>query len=627
MRTPARHDLLLASALLLALLLCPWRDAAWAQVSPGPLSAPHASIDGTTQCFQCHASGSSKSGMDARCLACHTDIGWMKARNRGFHAPLGPKECASCHPDHGGRAFQLVVWDTGAPEKFDHRRAGFVLVGKHATLECRSCHKPALQKSGAAPLIRKKDRAASWLGLETACASCHADPHRGQLGTTCTSCHGQNAWKPAAGFDHARSAFPLTGEHAKVECAKCHATAAVATARDAKGEPIPQWKPLPHGDCVSCHKDPHSGRFPGACSKCHVTAGWHQIGKQNFNHDLTRYPLRGKHAAVACTSCHDPKKPGSDKPKFARCTDCHQDAHAGKATLLGEAVDCAACHTVEGFDRPTYTVEAHTRSKYPLLGRHAAAACEKCHVTLASTPAVVAGWGKSRVVMRPIHATCASCHADPHRGRFEPAGVRPHKESCLFCHGMDTFHPSKYDGALHLTCVFPLQGAHRAVPCQACHEELKAPASGASLLADSSRLRPLHFDNPRRLCADCHANPHGDQFAHRRDKGACDGCHDDAAFAPAPKFDHNRDARYKLEGAHLKTPCASCHVPHRQADGHNAAIYRPLSSRCEGCHAGGVRDTMRTQQGSGRSSFVPARSDAHGAAWLAYQEVDRVSIH
>jgi hypothetical protein len=626
MRTPRRHAHLLVLALLVSSLTLPWRGDAWAQVSPGPLSTAHASIDGTTQCFQCHASGGSKTGMDGRCLACHTEIGWMRNQKRGTHAQVMAKECSSCHPDHGGRSFQLVVWPEGAPEKFDHKRAGFTLEGKHATLECRGCHKPALQKSAAAPLIRRKDRATSWLGLETACAKCHEDPHRGQLGTTCTSCHGQTAWKPAAGFDHAKTAYPLTGEHGKVECAKCHATPLVAKARDAKGLPIPQWKPLPHADCVSCHKDPHAGRFTGACAKCHVTTSFHTINKQGFNHDQTRYPLRGKHAAVACATCHDARKGFGEKPKFALCTDCHKDAHAGKATLLAAVVDCATCHTVDGFDKSTYTVAAHAKSKYPLLGGHATTRCEQCHAKLADKPATIAAWGTARVVLRPASARCTSCHADPHRGRFEATGPRPHKGGCLECHDMGAFHPSRYDGVAHASCVFPLQGAHRAVTCQGCHDELKAPATDFSLAADSTRVRMLRFDNPRRKCADCHNSPHGDQFAHRKDKGACEGCHDDQAFAPAPRFDHNRDSRYKLEGGHLKAKCAGCHVPRPQPSGPPAVTYRPLSMRCESCHSSNMRDSSLTAPASGRSSFVPARPNARGLAMLTSREVDHASI-
>ncbi len=612
----------LAAVLVLAALALPWHGAARAQVSPGPLAAPHAAFDGTTQCVRCHTPGAPKSGIDARCLACHTEMAWMKSHRRGYHATVAAKACASCHPDHGGRDFQLVIWEAGASEKFDHRQAGWVLQGKHATLACRSCHKPELQKSPAAALIRKRNRAASWLGLETPCASCHADPHRGQLGTSCTNCHGQTAWKPAAGFDHARSAFPLTGEHAKVECAKCHATEAVAHDRDAKGQLVPQWKPLPHAACVACHKDPHAGRFPGACAKCHVTTGWHTVGKSGFNHDLTRYPLRGRHVAVTCASCHDPKKAWGEKPKFGRCADCHADAHAGTATLLGQVADCAPCHTVDGYDRPAYTVTRHAQSKYPLLGRHAVTPCAKCHAKLPERPDVVARWGSARVVLRPVFTACAACHTDPHRGRFEPGGARAHPDGCLACHGMAGWRPSKYDGRMHADCVFPLQGAHQAVPCQACHEELKLAPAPESLRADSASVRALHFDNPRRRCVDCHASPHGTQFAERKDKGACEGCHDDRAFVPAPRFVHNRDARYRLEGAHLRTTCAGCHLARRDAAGHTFTLYRPLPTRCESCHAGGVPDSTRLApvDTSSHSSLVPAPRSPRGPAQAASRE-------
>lgn len=585
---------LLALALLTFSLALLWRGEACAQVSPGPLAAPHASLEGSLQCLKCHGPGGSWKGMDDKCLACHTEIGWMKTANRGFHSRLPrAKNCATCHPDHGGREFQLVQWDEGSAEKFDHRRTGYLLEGKHATLQCRDCHKPAFQKSPAAPLIRRKDRAKSWLGLQTACADCHTDPHRGQLGNACTKCHGQTAWKPAPGFDHAKSAYPLTGAHEKVECAKCHASAAVAKGVDAQGKPIAQWKPLPHNDCVSCHKDPHAGRFPGACSKCHVTSDFHTIGKQNFNHELTRYPLRGKHASVACEKCHDAGA-GGPKPKFALCTDCHKDAHAGTATLAGKAVDCAACHDVKGFENSIYTAAQHQQSAYPLEGRHAAAECAKCHVQKPAGAATVAALGTARVVMRPVHGACVDCHADPHAGRFRPTGARPQKNDCRACHDLGKFRPSNYDDVMHAGCVFRLEGAHQAVPCQSCHDELKAPASRATLIADAPNMRPLRFDNPRRACVDCHKSPHGEQFAHRKDKGACDGCHGAEAFAPAGKFDHNKDSAFKLEGAHLKTECASCHPSNPGPDGKPVTIYRPTPTKCEACHAAGEPDSTAT---------------------------------
>jgi hypothetical protein len=590
--TPNRkHGSSTALTIVLAAFLLLGSGAARAQVSPGPLSSPHASLDGTTQCFQCHARTMAKSGMDARCLACHTEIEWMKTRNRGTHARMNGKACASCHPDHGGRDFKLVVWESGTPEKFDHEKAGYRLEGKHAAAQCAKCHRTELQKSGAAPLIRKKDRAASWLGLETTCDKCHADVHRGQLGAQCQKCHDSRAWKPAPAFDHGKSEYPLTGAHQKVECAKCHLAPAVATVKDDKGQPVAQWKPLPHALCTDCHKDPHEGRFKDACTKCHNTAAWNSFNKGGFNHDATRYPLRGKHVTVECAACHDRAKAFGPKPRFALCTDCHKDLHAGKATLLGKVVDCAPCHTVDGFDKPVYTVQAHAQSRFPLAGKHRTTTCEKCHPRLADVPAVRTAWGTARVLMRPAAARCTPCHVDPHAGRFEPGGARAHKDGCVSCHGMDAFVPSRYDTRMHADCVFPLTGAHQALPCQTCHAELKNVPSPSSMPADSARIRALHFDNPRRKCLDCHENPHGKQFASRNDHGACEGCHDDRAFVPASKFVHDRDSRFKLEGAHARTLCAGCHVTRKDASGKDFTLYRPLPMNCEGCHAAGLRDS------------------------------------
>jgi hypothetical protein len=337
------RDSTLLLALVAALLLGLGAGAARAQVSPGPLAAAHAALDGTLQCFQCHGGGKL---MDPRCLACHTEVAWMRTQKRGLHARVADRPCAKCHPDHAGRDFKLIAWEAGTPEQFDHRDAGWILEGKHATLACRSCHKPEFQRSGAAPLLQRKDHAQSWLGLETACASCHRDPHAGQLGTDCMRCHNQAAWKPAAGFDHARTKYPLTGKHAEVACEKCHLAPTLPLAHDAKGAPIPLYTPLPHGECSACHRDPHQNRFGGACASCHTTESFHVIRKEGFNHDRTRYPLRGKHAAVECNACHDPRTAWGPKPAFATCGACHRDAHAGTATLAGKPSDCAACHRV-----------------------------------------------------------------------------------------------------------------------------------------------------------------------------------------------------------------------------------------------------------------------------------------
>lgn len=593
-----------AIAILLLAGALPGPLPAAAQVSPGPLATAHASLDGATDCFRCHGKGGSGRAMDLRCLDCHTEVAWMRARDRGFHARVPGKACASCHPDHGGRAFALIAWEGGSPERFDHARAGFELKGRHASLACRDCHQPEFQKSAATPLLRVTDHARSWLGLEPACVSCHQDPHRGSLGANCLSCHDQTRWIPAPGFDHARTTFPLTGAHTKPACADCHATAAVNAGSDARGTPRPRWRPVPHADCVACHRDPHAGRFRGECARCHVTTGWSTVNTRRFDHDQTRYPLRGAHAAVACDACHAPARGGA-KPRFAACMDCHRDAHQGTATVRGAAVDCATCHTVQAFRPSSWPRTEHQRTRYPLTGAHEAAACEGCHTRASAGSAEAARLGSARVRMRPASEPCQACHRDAHAGRFSAGGARVRAEGCPACHSTAAFRPSGFDSRAHQASAFPLEGAHRAVPCQRCHEELREDAHGSSLRGASGRA--MRFESRDRACAACHEDPHRGQFRARADRGACDACHGAGAFAPASRFDHDRDAAFRLEGAHARTPCAACHrAGPAGADGSRLVTYRPTPTRCESCHAPGVPPAPARRRGAGAMGVRPA---------------------
>ncbi|HLF56966.1 MAG TPA: hypothetical protein VI942_09000, partial [Thermoanaerobaculia bacterium] len=81
------------------------------------------------------------------------------------------------------------------------------------------------------------------------CAGCHRDAHAGQLAlagaTDCARCHDVERIRPAPGFDHARSRFPLDGRHVGVACASCHPAE--------PGEPpVVRYRPRPL-DCAGCH--------------------------------------------------------------------------------------------------------------------------------------------------------------------------------------------------------------------------------------------------------------------------------------------------------------------------------------------------------------------------------------
>ena len=672
-----------------------------AQVSPGPLSRAHASLEGSTKCFRCHRTG--EGGLDRECIACHDEIAWSIARSRGLHGREAKDNCAKCHPEHAGPDFSLTNWPDGGPRDFDHAKTGWGLQGKHAQVKCRECHTPKYQVSPAMKKAERKDPSRSWIGLEQACASCHEDIHKGALGADCAGCHSAATWKEATRFDHGKTAYPLLGAHVKVACDKCHLSPKLSLPLDASGRAKPLYKPLPHAECTACHDDPHGGRLGAACSKCHTVEEWRRLPQGAFDHDKTRYPLKGLHRTVACEKCHGPKTARVDRPKDVTCGTCHRDAHAGLATLAGKPADCEACHDERAYRPSTYTVERHQTSSYPLTGLHAKAACEKCH-RKDTSQAGLAAFGTSGVSMRPRHALCTDCHADAHAGQlasrpdrgacdachgtegWKPtrfavrehaatrlplegrhaeipcgachapdrkdlppllavgtAGVRgvggadlsagsagagpggagsnraggagqiartvlrgveteckachgnPHGEvfprndtkggarACGECHDMTVFSPSRVDARMHQRYAYALEGAHGAVPCQACHKELDAPRGKSSLVLAPGPARRLEFRDARRLCAECHADPHGGQFASRPGAGACDGCHDLSGFKPATRFNH-ANSRFVLDGAHARVPCAKCHPSKTDSSGRSYVVYRPLPYRCEDCH-------------------------------------------
>ena len=125
-----------------------------AQISPGPLARAHEKLEGSLQCATCHGAGG-KTAMTAQCLSCHKEIAWLVQRQLGLHAKEGKQACASCHPDHAGRDFALVSWGEGGPKRFDHRRAGWPLEGKHGKVECADCHKAEFRVSPAASLLKR----------------------------------------------------------------------------------------------------------------------------------------------------------------------------------------------------------------------------------------------------------------------------------------------------------------------------------------------------------------------------------------------------------------------------------------------------------------------------------------
>jgi hypothetical protein len=566
-----------------------------AQISPGPLARPHASLDVPLGCAKCH--GGRKEPTTQRCLSCHREISSLKQQERGYHAQgkAATGTCASCHPDHAGRDFELIKWPDGSPERFDHGTTGWLLEGKHQDVTCAKCHKASFRVDASAALS-PREGGPKWAGLEQRCASCHDDPHRPTLGAKCTSCHDMAGWKPAPSFDHQKTKYPLTGEHKDVECADCHLAPRLNPRRGKDGHLVPVFKPVPAGSCANCHDDPHKTAAMTKCSSCHTTSGFRDIKRGAFAHDRTRFPLTGEHRGVPCASCHAGYPRTINRPAFNTCATCHADPHRGQATLAGRVVDCAACHDVEGFIPGRFTISQHQATKYPLVGRHITARCSDCHRPRAIAPARPGAGARAVADLRPAFSSCTSCHVDPHRS---DAGKRAGDAraaggitdgACESCHNLNGFRPSTLDVTAHARFAYALEGAHRTVPCAECHRELRSPERRglSTLLHLASRRRnlpPLTMKAPT-SCASCHTTPHGNQFASRRDGGACESCHTLNTFRPAERFDHDRDTKFRLTPAHTNVPCTSCHVRPKPSD---PVAYRGTVVRCEQCHSGGKR--------------------------------------
>lgn len=589
------------------LALAGFAAEAGAQVSPGPLATPHRDLDSPTQCFKCHARGG---GMTPRCLDCHTRIASLRDAGRGLHGRQAKSlECAGCHPDHAGREFALIRWDEGAPEKFDHARAGWALDGKHVGVACADCHREKFQRGAPS-----SDPSHRWVGLETACRSCHDDPHASRFGTDCERCHTTKDWKAidSKRFDHDVTRYPLKGAHARVRCESCH----VPGTTTAKQPPFER--------CGSCHADAHAGQGTLAgkaadCAACHDVNAFRPSTYTVARHRSSAYPLEGRHAVIACATCHPKAPPGAAtsaatgtsgvrmRPPHARCTSCHEDAHGGQLAGRPDRGACESCHRVQGFRPSTYPISSHAAAGFPLAGRHAEIACGACHAVSRSGLGAMAnarGAGTARFVFHPPERECAQCHHDPHQGRFSPGGARPRPEGCVACHDVAAFRPGRIDVSAHRSFGFVLEGAHGAVPCAGCHAELSSKPAASSLVAAASHPKPMTFPGSRSACAACHETPHGTQFASRPGKGACEPCHDADSFRPARRFDHDRDATFRLEGAHAKVACIRCHPRTADAKGVSRVKYRGIPSRCEACHGdAGTGDTTRSRPASpGRRS-------------------------
>ncbi len=406
-------------------------------------------------------------------------------------------------------------------------QAGTVVLGSvrsHAQTagNCAACHVPPFSASS----------------MDARCQACHTDipaqlanPHSlhgilvaDKAHFNCRDCHTDHQGSAASltslaitNFPHQLLGFSIQAHQKNADgtsftCAKCHPNG--LTSFDIK-------------QCANCHQAldtsymaAHLAAFGAACLSCHD--GVDTYGK-NFNHMVAAFALTGKHSSVECGGCHTGARTIADlKATKQDCFSCHakNDAHVGQ---LGS--QCGDCHTTSGWSPATFD---HSKSVFPLTGKHASVPCLSCHVNkqFASLPTF-----------------CYDCHAkdDAHASTLGTL--------CGACHNTSGWIPATFD---HSTSIFPLTGAHVTTPCQSCHV--------------NNQFAGVPTD-----CYACHAkdDAHNGQFG-----TDCALCHTTTAWLPST-FDHSKTA-FPLTGAHAALKCTQCHVNH---------VFKGTPTACVACHA------------------------------------------
>jgi hypothetical protein len=367
-----------------------WQDATFDHlaVTGYALRGAHASLN----CSNCHTSASQSPPTDCYgchqtdfegvddpnhvtadfshdCATCHSEVAWTPAtfdHNQtlfpltGAHVSTNctachvnnqytgtPTDCFSCHetdyngttdPDHQASGFSTdctqchttTAWE---PSTFDHNNTAFPLTGAHVSASCTGCH------------VNNQ-----YAGTPTDCFSCHEsdfnsandpDHQANNFSHDCTECHNTSSWGDAS-FDHATTAFPLTGAHVTVSCIDCHSSGYTST-------PV---------QCLACHESDYNNAtsvdhlaagFPVDCEACHNTTDWQQT---TWDHDGQYFPINS----------------GTHQGRWSLCADCHVTPSDYKT------FECILCHAHDKSTTDGHHTDVNDYS-------YVSSECYRCHPT------------------------------------------------------------------------------------------------------------------------------------------------------------------------------------------------------------------------------------------------------
>ena len=372
-------------------------------------------------------------------------------------------------------------------------------------------------------------------------------------GKLCSKCHSEHHgrkfrivnFKPKS-FDHNKTGYKLSGAHAKAKCEDCHKSENILDPKIKKRSGT--YLGL-NDNCFSCHRDFHQKTLGDNCASCHNTEKFRPAAK--FDHNKAKFKLTGEHLKVDCVKCHaKSKKNGKDFQKFtglkfANCSACHKDVHKGKF-----GADCKSCHVTTAFSIINKKNFKHSKTNFPLIGKHKKVGCNKCH--------------KQGIKQKPKFANCTDCHSDYHKGEFT---VNQKVQDCKTCHTEYGFTKTTFTIENHNKLKFKLEGSHLAIPCQSCHLKEK---------------KQWHFKKIGFNCVECHKNIHGTELsAEYLPKNDCTACHTTESWSTI-NFDHKR-TKFELLGKHNQISCGNCHSK-EGSNGKKEFIFKSLKENCEQCH-------------------------------------------
>src|SRR5690554_6152516 len=178
------------------------------------------------------------------------------------------------------------------------------------------------------------------------------------------------------------------------------------------------------------------------------------------------------------------------------------------------------------------------------------------------------------------NSKCLDCHTDIknliNSARGYHASYEVKNKNCWNCHSehhgrnfrIVNFNPDNFN---HAKSGFELEGAHKKLNCESCHQP--------KFIKDSElKKSKATYLGLTQNCISCHKDAHQNTLGEN-----CFNCHNSEKFKPAAKFNHDK-AAFVLTGAHTKVNCIQCH-PVEKGNEENFQKFKGIAfASCASCH-------------------------------------------